>query len=177
MLGLHISAWAPVALLCFYTNVIHDQPSLIFHREFFAWGFNLQTRMGELWHWINFGTNTLTSILEMGFNISAMIYVYKTRKEVQHVVVSENRKREVKLLFQCFIVGCFFVLANVMFTIAFALGWSSRVAFLCTQASWTFNHCVNPLVYFGVNTDLRKSFFRFVSCNKCCKPSNAVVPE
>lgn len=163
---LHALTWAP-AIICLYGTVIHDPPAFMFFPEVFAWGFNLDSGMGYVWHWIDCAISLAAGSVEIVFNVFSLFWVHQRRKEIQNFAASENRRRETKLLLQCFSMGCAFILTVFVFTFANVLGWSSVTACVSVQLVWLMNHSVNPLIYLSVNTKLRRSFVKFVTSGRC----------
>jgi len=144
--------------------VIHKPTTFLFFRDFFAFGFDTTTKFGNILHWVNFAFNCAMVIIEVTFNIMSIWCVRKITSQTQSETVIQTQKREIKLLIQCVIISCVLLAATIIFGLSNALAWDTKEEFLGIQAGWTFNHCVNPMVYLSVNTTLRKSFIRFVSC-------------
>lgn len=172
----HTLSWVPGATACFCGMVIHDPSSFVCYPDYYSCGFDLETQIGWTWHWIDFGISLSSCTLEMSFNIMSIVWVYQKRKQIETLAASENRRREIKLLIQCFIIGMFFTLCTFTFALDNVLELNSVTAFLVTEFIWILNHCVNPLVYLSVNSRLRSKFIKLLFRGKCGKPAAAVGP-
>jgi hypothetical protein len=140
---------------------------LAFTPESYSWNFEQTTALSRGLFWANFGFDTICAVLEMGFNVASLIWVHKTRHQIQSSVsTSENRKREIKLLLQSFILGCIYGATYLVFTIVFAFRLTPLTARLCLHGVWISNHSVNPLVYLAVNRRLRERVMRLLMWSK-----------
>lgn len=156
-------------VFCFYGNVLYQpRPFCYFILDSYTWAYDETTELGRF---VSNGGNlvfdSICTITEMSFNILSLIWVHKTRKLVQTSIgASDNKKREIKLFAQSFILGCFFSAVYIYFVTLYALGANSLTTILCFQAVWTLNHSVNPLVYLSVNTKLRNRVLNILTCGK-----------
>lgn len=172
MWALHTAPWIVFGILCFYPQAMRKE--LHFIPEYLTWSFDMSNTLGEVMHWFNFVFCSLCAIVETTFNVLSLIGVHKMRKLIGDQVSSQNQRREAKLLIQCFIIGCFFVAAEVVFTIAYACGWSTQGKLLFMQLVWTSNHCVNPIVYLIMNQKLRARFLDLITFGRWQKTTASV---
>lgn len=175
MWAMHLAPWTFFAVSYFYAGLITK--SFGFSPQTFTWGFDKSTSYGYFLHWYNTVFNATCAAIEMLFNVLSLVYVHQSRKSIQNVATTENQRREIKLLIQCFILGLIFTMTNILFTIVLTMGWKTPAVLLCMQFTWTSNHCVNPVVYLSINKRLRQKLLKLFSWRGCdILNKNAVIP-
>lgn len=164
MWSLQLVPWVVFTLVYIHPTLVAKQFGFI--PPVFTWGFNPFTEYGHVLHWNNTIFTSICAAVEIVFNIMSLTAVHKMRKSIQSVSTTENMKREVKLLIQCFILGMVFLLTDVLYTIVATMGVTTPGALLFVQYTWTTNHCINPVVYLTVNTKLRRRLLGMVTFGK-----------
>lgn len=147
---------------CFYGDILSGTNLFPFLSTYYTWAFNDKTQLGATFNWLNLAFDSVCTAVEMGFNIMSLTWVHRMRKRVQNMPTEENWRREVKLLIQCVILGCIFTATYLAFTVVSAFKLVTLTSCLVMQGIWTFNHCVNPIVYLTVNQRLRKRAVQFI---------------
>lgn len=83
MILLHTMAWLPLGLACFYSSVLHEEMAMVYYPQLLTWAYNAATRHGEIWDWCNFSIDAFCDFIELFFNARSMMWVHKTRLQVQ----------------------------------------------------------------------------------------------
>lgn len=145
--------------LCF---IFYPETLFIYFPTYFSWGFDEESsNFGYYLQKQNTSTNILFAGIEFYFNVKTLIYIRKTRKLILTLHETKNRSREIKLFAQCFITGCIFTSAAVMYAVFYAIQkYASSEHFLMMHAAWISHHLVNPVIYFVMNKSLREIFLR-----------------
>lgn len=178
--------WLIISTACFCIICLPSPPPELFVPEVFTFLFT-GTPIGLYLLWFKFASDITCGILEMGFNILSLRWVHRTRNSIDSVATANNRRREIKLLIQSFVVGSVFASSSgVLYTIVMGAQINSAMAALAMHCLWTFNHCVNPIIYLLLNSQLRKGFLKLITSEmmlsdlqiiRCCQlASNVVVP-
>lgn len=167
---MHSAGWIIFTPFFFFSVFLSVDPILILYQSLFCWGFAVGTPNGIILNWSNCAWNGVCSILEMAFNILSLRWVHKTRNQIQSISAADNRRREIMLLIQSFVVGFFFTMANILFSFFIGFEITYPMADLVMQCVWMFNHCNNPIVYLTVNGKLRRAFLKFITCGMYGKP-------
>lgn len=107
------------------------------------------------------------SCLMHAFNIKSMRHIRQLRQQAQMVETSRNFKREVKLFVQCAVSGTVYTFGTVLYFITSALEKNGMPYFgVVIQAIWYCNNLQNPIIYFIVNSRLRRRILNVFCCRK-----------
>lgn len=165
--AIHIGAWLLLGIPCFYANIIYPADRLFpFLPSFYTWGFDPTNPLAHGYNWLNMVFDSCCTTVEVCFNVLSLIWVHQTRKQVQTVTTSKNRKREIKLLIQSVILGSIFTATYIIFTVAAFMPVVTVNLCLLFQGVFTFNHSVNPMIYLSVNARLREKVIELLTCGK-----------
>lgn len=163
---MHTIPW--IVLFAFYSiaaATAFPEATCYFTAPFYIWEFNLEILWGKYLFWHNFVFNFLCAAIDTAFNVVSLKWVHETRKTIISLTDKKNRRREIKLLIQCLIIGAVFAMTSIMFTIVYAAGYGgNQVVCVIQHYVWTMNHCINPMVYLSVNSRLRQRFVQWISC-------------
>src|SRR5687767_8100553 len=96
MVSLHVGSWMLCGIPCFYGNILYPPgPFFIFFPDYYTWNWDTRYAWGKIWSWFNPAFDFICTCSEMVFNILSLIWVHKTRKQVQDLSTTQNRKREI----------------------------------------------------------------------------------
>lgn len=164
-LSISLSWIIPSAL---YTWFIYWDPILFgYFQERYTWGFHTHTPFGNALSIFNITINSVFAITINIFNLKSLKCVHQLRKQVQSFETSGNMRREVKLFAQCAITGTIYTGAVIYYYVVNAIEHSLVwYWFLITHLLWASNHVQNPIIYFVLNTRLRRRLIHVVCPNK-----------
>lgn len=161
-----IIPWTVCSLfyLCF---IFYPETLFIWFPNYFSWGFDEDSSFfGYYLQKQNTSTNILFAGVEFYFNLKTLIFIRNTRQLIRSLHETKNRSREIKLFAQCFITGCVFTSAAVMYAVFYAVQkYANSEHFLMMHAAWVCHHLINPFIYFSLNSKLREVFLqKFFKC-------------
>lgn len=162
-------------LFYLYSTTIRRPLIFFVSNSTYSWTYNVIDPLGKTMAMVNITSNIFCAFLITVFNSKSLHWVRKTRMQIQTLESKENRRREVRLFFQCAITGTMYTLAVVVFFIisSLQLGGEHVAAFVITHLGWMMVHLQNPLIYFAVNSRLRRRLRPLFGCG----PSEETLPS
>uniref|UniRef100_A0A915HG59 7TM GPCR serpentine receptor class x (Srx) domain-containing protein n=1 Tax=Romanomermis culicivorax TaxID=13658 RepID=A0A915HG59_ROMCU len=134
-----------------------------------TWGNDLENgSLGKYWMFVTMVGDFTALFFVLCFNSWSLLWLYKTRKQVQNVDQAVMRKREVKLFIQCFISGCcFFGIIGPFLILNILTGGTKHSIFLYLgmDVAWIFHHSLNPFIYIILNRKLRQHIVNILMLN------------
>lgn len=156
-----IVPWVVCSLfyLCF---IFYPKTLFVWFPSYFTWGFDEESSyLGFYLQKQNTSTNILFALIEFYFNVKTLIYIRNTQKLIRNLCETTIRRREVKLFAQCFVTGCIFISAAIMYAVFYAIRkYAKPEHFLMMHIFWVMHHLINPFIYFSMNKRLREVFYR-----------------
>jgi hypothetical protein len=180
------SVYFSKTMLIIYTVTLYLFPALIFIYIFFfysplVFGFNPQfcswifvkgDWLADIIATVNTVGNFVCILLVTGFNVRSLYWVHKSRTQIESVAIqgaSENRKREIKLVIQCVIIGVIYTVGTLFFCIVSSVRMTDSIGqYVATHFIWMFTHVQNPIIYIAFNKRLHERFLELT--RKLCTP-------
>lgn len=165
--------WASIVLPWTLPAVIYcwmpyyEPPPVILLASQYAWSFNEATALGEGLRWLTVAWTLGVIISVSYFNYRSLMAVRQMRKQIRHIGMDRNVKREIKLFIQCALTAAIYSTMSVTYFAVNGIKFGIPPAgFIAAELLWILNHTHSPIVYFTLNRKLRRRFLIVVGLRK-----------